>query len=144
MSSPYVDYKPLYSHGGADIDGWPRVMGTSTGAGRPIMTYGAIMCAAMAITCTGGGATVLVQMNNGQLDDDGNPPPGEWLTQNTYTMTAGTTEAPTLNYAFPIFRTYISAIDAGATVTSCVSHIVDRGFQVHGPKYPTQRRGATA
>lgn len=138
-----IDYQPLYSHGGVTIAGWPRVAGTATGAGRPIMTYGAIICSSMAIVCKGGTATVLVQMNNGTLDTDGNPPADEWLTQNTFTMVAGDTECPTLNTAFPIYRTYISAI-AGATVTSCVSHIIDRGFQVHPPKYPTRLEGATA
>lgn len=143
MARDHIDYNPLYSHGGFDVDGWPKVPGTSTGAGRPIMTYGATQCAAMAITVTGGGATVLVQMNNGLLDDNGDPPSGEWLTQNTYVLTNGQTEAPTLNYAFPIFRTYISAIDPGATVTSCVSHYIGGG-RVFPPKYPSQRKGATA
>ena len=115
----------------------------TTGPGRPIMTYGAIMCAAMSICCEGGNATVLVEGNNGILDAQGNPPAAEWFVQNTFVMTAGGRELPTLNYAIPIFRTNITAIDPGASVTSCVSHIIDRGFQVHGPKHPTLLAGAT-
>lgn len=140
MAQP-PDYNPVYSHGGLSVDSWPAVAGTIMGPGRPLMTYGAIVCSGMSICCAGGTATVVVECNGGTLDVDGNPPASEWMTFATYTMSGGDREAPALPYTHPIYRTNITAI-SGATVTSSISHIISQGFRVHPAKYPTIEKGA--
>lgn len=145
-----VSYKPTYSHGGSSSPGWAAVAGNATGAGRPIMVYGAIQSCALYISIVSGSgtATVTVEANGGALDSNGNPPSADWVDQSPegtgYVMSSADTT--TRQYLIlpatkaPFWRTKILAI-SGVTIESAVSQIIvssPAGFPMAvAAKYPT-------
>lgn len=128
MTSPVLQIRPTYSHGGETSGPWVAVSGTVTGSGRPISAVPAhpVNIPVMVIVCATGTATVVLEANGGQLDDNGNPPAGEWVdvSGGGYDLTAGDTLCKRLPPVMPYWRTRITAIAGGATVTSYVPLLV--------------------
>lgn len=125
---------PVFSHGGSTEGPWTAVSGSVTGAGRPIDVSGSIGECGMSVYLAGTSvtATVTIECSSGQLDTTGNPPSASWIdvspegagwvldTDDPATTFLGKIIPATLA---PYWRTKITAIDSGATVTSLIPHI---------------------
>lgn len=145
-------YRPTFSHGGASVPGWTAVSGLATGAGRPVMVWGAIDYCAMTVSVTGGNATVGIEANQGSLDSTARPPSAGWVDQSSDGLGFAVTPSAPICKVLPaplaaFWRTNILSLDSGAQVTSYVGAITitsASGPVTVSAKYPSISTDAAA
>lgn len=138
--------QPTFSHGGSSVGPFPPVPGNAVSSGRPIFIGdAAVSDPAMMIFVTGGNATVFLECNGGLANNlNGAPPAGEWIdvSGGGYALTPTSPIGKFIPRTVPYWRTRISAIDPGATVTSyCPGLRRDTGDFVPA-SYPPVNSGA--
>jgi len=132
---------PIYSHGGATVNNWIAVPGTTISAGRPISIAQAIQDPAIQIIFTGTSVTVLLEGNGGPLDPTtGNPPSTDWIDYSNggYVLAANGFFSKFLERSVPCWRTRITAINitGGSGLVSYCPGIIGIHNVIVSASYP--------
>jgi hypothetical protein len=124
-------YEIRYSHGGSSLGPWTAVSGAVTGAGRPISVIGSTQNCAMSVVLSTGTATVTIEASGGALDSTGNPPSNSWIDMSDSGVGWDLDAADPTTFLYksipalraPLWRTKITAIAGGGSVTSSIAFI---------------------
>lgn len=137
-------WTPTYSHGGVQVGRWAPVVGDAVSAGRPIQVAGSHPSPSnwpiLIIVLKAGTATILIEGNGGELDQNGNPPSDEWIdvSNGGYALdiVGSTKVAKRLPPIMPIYRTRISA-EAGGELVSYVPCLILPSGQIISAQHPS-------
>jgi hypothetical protein len=79
-----------------------------------------------------GSATVILEANGGELDDDGNPPADEWVDVSSggYALGAGEAVSKRIPPTMPYYRTRITVSGPGDVVSYVPLMILPSGMSV--------------